>query len=90
MTDTTIARPADVHLDRDELVASGFLVTYGLPTRTGYTSALKAWFQWCGAYGIRPLEAQRAHIELWIRELEHGARVSAWRYVHRLRQDRSR
>jgi integrase/recombinase XerD len=75
VTDQTLARPQDLALDRDELVASGFLVTFKQPTRGSYQTSLKAWFQWCTAMNVAPLRAQRAHIELWMRELEeHGNR----------------
>lgn len=67
---TDLARPADVTMDRDELVATTYLVTFGQPTRRGYQSSLKTWFNWSRAFGISPLEAQRAHLELWMRELE--------------------
>jgi integrase/recombinase XerD len=78
VTEQGIARPGDVTIDRDELVASAFLVTFQQPTRTGYQLSLKSWFQWCEAVGITPLQAQRAHIELWIRELEEkGNRFAA-------------
>lgn len=78
MSNSEIARPGDVHIDRDELVASAFLVTFQANTRRGYQASLKAWFQWCNAQGIAPLTAQRAHVEVWMRELEeHGNRFAA-------------
>lgn len=73
-----LARPEDVQIDRDELVAAGFLVTYPEKTRVGYQASLRAWFQWCVASGVWPLEAQRAHIELWMHELQSkGNRFAA-------------
>ena len=69
---TDIARPEDVHLNinADELAAKRFLVRYQNPTRDGYALSLKQWFQFCSDHGIRPLEAERAYIELWIRSME--------------------
>lgn len=67
---TTLARVDDVVLERDEMIAAGFLVRYGEPTRTLYTTNLRQWFEWCAARGIAPLDAQRAHIEVWGRELQ--------------------
>lgn len=72
-----IARPEDVNIDRDEMVAAMFLVGYPANTRRGYEASLKTWFQWIRHMGVAPLEAQRAHIELWMRELsEHGNRFA--------------
>jgi integrase/recombinase XerD len=77
VTEFVPAKPGDINIDRDELVASGFLVAYPEQTRVGYQQALKAWFSWCEYCGIRPLEAERAHIELWMRELlEKGNRFA--------------
>lgn len=69
---TDLARPEDVHLhiDPDELAATRFLVRYKSPTREGYTTSLRQWFQFCENMGIRPLEADRSHVEVWIRALE--------------------
>lgn len=67
---TDIARPQDIHLDTDEMAASRFLVRYQEPTRSGYQLSLRQWFQYCADIGVRPLEVERAHIELWVRNME--------------------
>jgi integrase/recombinase XerD len=69
---TDIARLEDVtlHINADELAAQRFLVRYKSPTREGYTLSLKQWFQFCADHDVRPLEAERAHIELWMRSME--------------------
>lgn len=72
-----LARPQDITLDRAELVAATFLVTFPENTRRGYQASLRTWFRWCAAMNVDPLEAQRAHIELWMRELaEKGNRFA--------------
>lgn len=72
------SRPEDVRVNRDEAVAAGFLARYREPTRTLYTVNLRQWFEWCYSRGITPLSAQRAHIEVWARELEerNGLKLS--------------
>lgn len=67
---TDLARPGDVTLDRDQLAAQRFLVRYQEPTRASYTLSLRQWFQYCADHGVAPLDAERAHIELWMRTLE--------------------
>lgn len=66
------ARPEDVvfNIDADELAATRFLVRYQSPTRENYQLSLRQWFEFCASHGIRPLEAERAHIEVWMRALE--------------------
>lgn len=54
----------------DEVVAARFLSRYREPTRSGYQMSLKHWFAWCYSKGIQPMSVERAHIELWARELE--------------------
>jgi len=53
------------------MAAAGFLAGYGGQTRIGYTHDIKAWWIFCEANGpLPPLDAKRAHIELYIRSLE--------------------
>jgi integrase/recombinase XerD len=77
-TASGLALVGDDRLDRDELVAAGFLMRYREPTRTNYTLILKQWFTWCTERGISPLAAERAHIEVYARELEerHSLKLS--------------
>lgn len=64
------ARADDVRLDRDRLVAAAFLASYREPTRSLYAMNLRQWFSWCAERGMSPLDAKRAHLEVWARELE--------------------
>jgi integrase/recombinase XerD len=72
-----IARPDDVRLDADEVAVTRFLLRYQEPTRSGYAISLRQWFQWCADAGVRPLEVERAHIELWIRALEQKGNMAS-------------
>lgn len=69
---TGLARPDDIRLDvdPDELAAARFLVRYGEPTISGYRLSLRQWFEFCSSLGIRPLQADRTHVEVWVRTLE--------------------
>lgn len=65
-------------LTPDEVVAARFLSRYREPTRSGYKQSLKGWFAWCHSKGLLPMNVERAHIELWARELEevHGNKAA--------------
>lgn len=67
---TDLARPEDVRLDADEMAATRFLIRYKEPTRSGYAMCLRQWFQFCADNGVRPLDVERAYIELWMRSME--------------------
>lgn len=55
-----------------ELLAGAWLAGYRSPaTRGTYSTSIRAWFAWCQQQHIAPLDAVRAHIEVWQRELEH-------------------
>jgi integrase/recombinase XerD len=64
------ARRDDVDVDLDRMVAGGFLSGYRNPTQTLHKTNLGQWFDWCLQHGLRPLSAERAHIQVWARELE--------------------
>lgn len=68
---TDLVTPADLSGGRpEEIVAARFLSRYREPTRSGYKVSLRLWFQWCHDKGIAPMQVERAHIDLWARELE--------------------
>lgn len=61
-----------------ELHAMAFLARYRVDhTRRSYEIGLRQWFGFCDEHGIDPLQAERAHIEIFARELEAtGRRLS--------------
>lgn len=68
---TDLARPEDLlGPGPDAVIAAGFLVKYRQPTREHYALIVRQWYDWCAAHQLRPMAATRAHIELWMRELE--------------------
>lgn len=70
---TALALP-DVQPSPEEVVAIGFLATFRGHTRDLYGINLRQWFEWCRERGMKPLDARRAHIEIWARDLEEGPR----------------
>ncbi|MBL7487129.1 tyrosine-type recombinase/integrase [Frankia sp. AgW1.1] len=46
-----------------------FLVGYAANTRAGYERDLADWADWCAHLGVAPLDAHRAHVDLWVRHL---------------------
>jgi site-specific recombinase XerD len=70
MTQTEIVRPFDSTFDESRIAAAGFLARYSGSTRLAYTSDLNGWFAWCRERGLAVFEVQRAHLELWAREME--------------------
>jgi integrase/recombinase XerD len=67
---TEIIRPDDLRLAADEMAATKFLVRYKEPTVSGYRLSLRQWFQFCADHNVRPLEADRSYIEVWMRTME--------------------
>lgn len=69
-TDATVASLAS--FSRSELAAETYLARYKGQTATDYRSVLKRYFAWCYSHGLEPLDAQRAHLELFCRDAEAG------------------
>lgn len=58
------------HLARHELAAMTYLAGFSGATHANYSNLLKTFFEWCAQVGLDPLEAQRAHLELYVRHCE--------------------
>lgn len=66
----TILMPASDANDRDAL-AAGWLAGYASPkTRQAYALSLRQWFVFCDANGLDPLQARRAALDVWMRQME--------------------
>jgi integrase/recombinase XerD len=52
-----------------QLAAVSYLARYAGRTHVLYEFQLREWFTWCDFNGLDPLVVQRAHIELYIRQL---------------------
>lgn len=74
-TSTAVAVP-DSPMRLEALVA-GYLAGYHPTTRRSYAHDIGDWFDWCQTHGLTPLAAQRAHMELYLRELEEAGRKAA-------------
>ncbi len=72
MTEVLLQRGVGGELTQDAgtLALAAFLARYRGGTRASYAVDLRDWLGWCASHGIAPLAAQRAHIEIYLRELE--------------------
>jgi site-specific recombinase XerD len=62
--------------DPGTLAFAAFLARYRGATRHAYTADLRDWVGWCARHGIVPLAAQRAHVELYLRDLEENRHLA--------------
>jgi integrase/recombinase XerD len=68
---TDLARTTDLRGATPEaIVAAAFLAGHREPTRSHYAMVIRQWFDWCDTHGLRPMEVQRVHLELWLRDME--------------------
>ncbi|NKR61717.1 tyrosine-type recombinase/integrase [Rhodococcus hoagii] len=65
-----------------DLAVAGFLARYSGQTFSAYETDLRTYVQWCERVGLDPMQAQRPHLELFARYLEHE-RGNAPATVHR-------
>jgi site-specific recombinase XerD len=66
-----IAKPV---MNRAELIAAAFLAAYGGRTAEAYSCDLRQYFTWCAGVDVDPVEASRAHVQVYARELEQAGR----------------
>jgi site-specific recombinase XerD len=59
----------------ERVAMAGFLAGYTGKTRTGYTTDLRIWAEWCHANGLTMLGVRRAHLELFARWMESEGRM---------------
>ncbi|TWH05565.1 integrase/recombinase XerD, partial [Rhodococcus rhodochrous J45] len=65
-----------------DLAVAGFLARYNGQSFEAYRLDLRLFHDWCTSVGLDPLMAQRPHLELFARHLEHE-RGNAPSTVHR-------
>ena len=56
--------------DATQCAALSFLARYRGETLRAYTQDVKAFVGWCAAHTVEPLQAQRPHLELYLRWME--------------------
>jgi site-specific recombinase XerD len=81
-TSTAVAWPREGRLEERETqvepLAGAFLAGYGSArTRAAYGSDLRDFVAWCEEHDLGPLDAERAHVEVYARELERRGRAPA-------------
>ena len=69
MSSGTLLLPPEEDL-RTQRAVLGFLARYRGATLRAYTQDIRAYIGWCAQVKLPPLEAQRAHLELYVREME--------------------
>jgi integrase/recombinase XerD len=50
-------------------LAAGWLIGHPPRTATAYRRDLAAWANWCSTLGVHPLDAERHHVDAWVRHL---------------------
>ncbi len=66
------------------LAAASYLARYSGHTLRSYTVSLRLLFAWCADHGLDPLQAQRVHLELYLRYLEQERRCIPRSVAHHL------
>ena len=64
--------PAEV---AERSAVAGFLAGYSGGTKLSYSTDLRLFAEWCAMAGVRLLEARRAHLEVFAREMESEGRM---------------
>lgn len=59
-----------VPTDPSSIAAADFLARYREPTVSAYRNDLRCRWAWCAQHELQPLQAQRAHLELHLRDLQ--------------------
>jgi site-specific recombinase XerD len=68
---TDLARPADLTGPSPEmLLAFGFLASTANRHARTTRMIIEQWYRWCERNHLQPMQAQRVHFELWMRELD--------------------
>ncbi len=72
--------PEDLHPalhDPSSLAAAGFLARYRESTASAYRNDLRCFWAWCAQHDLQPLQARRAHLELYLRDLQDKGYAAA-------------
>lgn len=79
-----IERPTNPGTITAEQLAGAFIAGFSSPhTRRSYRVDLRAWMEFCRRYQLDPLRVRRAHVDVYVRELQgKGYATSTW--GHRL------
>lgn len=76
-TSAVVAIPEPVFTSQERLALAGSLAGYTGPTRDAYALDLRQYATWCHQRHVRLLEARRADIECFARDLEAKGRARA-------------
>lgn len=70
--------------DPSTLAFAAFLARYRGSTRHSYAADLRDWVGWCSRHQLAPLEVKRAHVELYLRDMEENRKLARATVARRL------
>jgi site-specific recombinase XerD len=72
MSTESALRPVIITADPDPLLraVAAYLARFKGATRAHTDSDLRAYLMWCRSHGLQPLQAQRVHVELYLRWMQ--------------------
>lgn len=62
--------PGSADVDPYWRLSTAFLLGYRENSRKAYRHDLDAWWSWCLRCGVHPFDAQRHHVNAWVRSME--------------------
>lgn len=74
-TTTELVSYEDPSVITERVAVAGFLAGYTGNTRTGYTTDLRIYADWCHTNGLALLAVRRVHLELFARWMENEGRM---------------
>jgi site-specific recombinase XerD len=80
---TIVVEPASILRSASD-VAVAFLLGYSDRTRAAYGDDLRSWFAWCADHGVDPIQATRAHVDAYCRQLAEMEGCSSATVARRL------
>jgi len=69
--------PGSADVDPYWRLSAAFLLGYRENSRKAYRHDLEAWWSWCGRFEVHPFDAQRHHVNAWVRSMEQSSTTSA-------------
>lgn len=69
--------PGSADVDPYWRLSAAFLLGYRENSRKAYRHDLEAWWSWCGRFEVHPFDAQRHHVNAWVRSMEQSSSITA-------------
>jgi len=68
--------PGTAEVDPYWRLSAAFLLGYRENSRKAYRHDLEAWWSWCGRCEVHPFDAERHHVNAWVRSMEQSTSTS--------------